>query len=159
MSAAGLAHEPDCGNVSVMVSRSIPLASAAVAFALACASPARQAVAPPAATCPPISDLNPVRDTMRVSNAYFAWQTSRMAAVKSRPPLPYPGKSGNVMAWVVVDTAGQAELATLHFEGQPDPALADAVRAFLAEAEFEAAQIGPGCRVRMWARMPFEFRP
>lgn len=63
------------------------------------------------------------------------------------------------MVWVVIDTAGQAELATLDFEGHPDTAHTDAIRAFLAQAEFEPAQIGPGCRVRMWARMPFEFRP
>lgn len=141
-----------------MPDRPIVLTCAAFVVTLACASSSPPASTPSPATCPPISDLSPTRDT-GASNAYFAWQTTRMAGVKSRHPLQYPGKPGDVMAWVVVDTAGRAELGTLSFEGHPDQAFSDVVRAFLAAAEFEPAELGPGCPVRMWARMPFVFRP
>ena len=87
------------------------------------------------------------------------WQTTKQPSVKIRPRLKDLGIDGEmVIAWVVIDTAGRAELATLDFEYSPDRAFKAAVRAYLAEARYTPAEIGPGCRVRMWSRMGFDFR-
>lgn len=66
--------------------------------------------------------------------------------------------AGRVVVEVVVDTAGSVEPGTLGVVLSTHPAFADAVRAAMEGARFEAASRG-GRKVRQLVQLPFAFEP
>lgn len=85
-------------------------------------------------------------------------EVDRDAAPASETPLLPPSSPvGHVVARFVIDSTGLPDLRTLSIESSPDTALARVVRAFIPKVRFVPAQLH-GCKVRVWARWPFDVR-
>jgi hypothetical protein len=140
------------------LSRTIPLLLLGM---LACTSPGtvgRQSSAAPTprpAPCPPHGGH--VDPTGAVTFDSTEVDTDAVAL-----PLPedyqlLPTQAAATVSFVI-DSTGVADLRTLSIEPGADSALASAVVAFMPHARFQPAILG-GCRVRVWARWPWEAMP
>ena len=104
------------------------------------------------ATCPPGGGQRDLTGSVTFDSS----DVDRDAQVSpDTPPLRSSIEAGHVVARFVIDSTGLADLRTLSIEPTPDTALAQEVRAFMPQARFIPAQLH-GCRVRVWARWPFD---
>lgn len=104
------------------------------------------------ATCPPSGGHRDATGAFTFDSS----EVDRDAQVSSDTPVFGTSiAEGHVVARFVIDSTGLADLRTLAIEATPDTALAQAVRAFMPHARFIPAEIH-GCRVRVWARWPFD---
>ena len=84
--------------------------------------------------------------------AIFASEAPRYPTELRRVGIP-----GHVEVRMVVDTSGSVEVGTIHIIVSNHPAFTAAVRDELRTQRFLPAERG-GRRVRMWARMAFDFK-
>lgn len=140
--------------------RALSLATvAAAAFALACALPGPDVVAPKANAVA----LTPPSEKSPVEQPPFDFKVDRQASLRptNMPPV-YPsalraaGIEGTVVAKFVVDTNGHADMRTFEIVSSDHDGFTAAVRDALPAMTFYPAQVADR-KVRQLIRMPFTF--